>query len=494
MVGALDSIGADLLAVLTLADQPMPLSAVEFLLDVPSAEVDRAVSSLKERGALRTIAPEHLAPSTDHLQAVVHDRIRSGGVGRFRDFAVRMLELSRSADGHWATPAVPLRVRLLGWLGRGAEATELALEYGRYLRREGWREIALESFRVVEAFLKRVDALGPQSRIDLRVATADVCLELMQPRRAEQMLDGVDGLAMNIGDERRGVAVRVLRARIAFLDGHVGPAWEALARATEAASSLRDSRLLMTTSLLRARWLCRHGDLAAASEELGHWFAAADGWSVDPLEHGEALALHVEILSGRGATRAAETTLEMLQALAHTHACAELDCLTVVATAHLHLATGKSAEAAADAETAYELAREHNLVEAGLGLALLVAEAALDAGQADKVLDYGAHLTELGGGYGHPFIARRGRDLASLGAVLTSTGDRALDALQSLHGVLREAQDSAAPREQLHAHVLLFRALSHLGSGRDAEHHRREAVSYARQCHASGIRARLERD
>ena len=484
----------ELLAVLGLGDQPIPLSTVECVLGRPTAEIDQAVQLLKDRNALRTISPEHLSPATDHLQSVVCAAMRAGEVPRLPEFAVRMLELSRSEDGHWGSSAVPLRIRLLGWMGRSADAVDLALTYGRYLCREGWREIALESLRAVEAFLVRAGALQPQGRIDLRCATARVCLELMQPRRAQATLEGVAPLAMSLGDERRGAEVKLLLASIAFLDGHVGPAWDALAVVADTASALRDPRLLAATALLRARWQARHGDFASAEHELGRWFTGADRWCVEPIEHGSALALQIEILTARGAYHAAEETLEVLRAVAHGHSCAELDCLTVVSSAQIHLACGRAHEAAHEAETAYNMAREHNLVEAGLGLALLVAEAALDAGQSDKVLDYGNHLSELGTGYGYPYIARRGRDLASLGAVLTSTGDRALDALQSLHGVLREAQESAAVREQLHAHVLLFRALSHLGSGRDAEHHRREAVSYARACHAGGIRHRLESD
>ena len=487
-------VARDILAVLALADQPMPMSTVECLLNVPAAELDAAVGELKDRGALRTISPEHLSPATDHLQSIVCADLGTGGIARRDEFAVRMLELSRSEESHWATPAVPLRIRLLGWLGRSDDAVELALAHGRYLCREGWRDIALEGYRAAEAFLGRIRALQPQGRIDLRCATARACIELMQAARAQTALSGMAELAMSVGDERRGAEVALLGANVAFLAGHIGPAWSALAVAADSALALRDARLVMAASLLRARWLGRHGDLATAQEELARWFAAADGWSVDPIEHGAALALQVEILAARGGTEAAQPVLEMLQALAHAQCCAELDCLTVVASAHIQLAAGNAAGAAEEAETAYHLAREHNLVEAGLGLALLVAEAALDAGLSDKVLDYGTHLSELGAGYGHPYIARRGRDLASLGAVLTSTGDRALDALQSLHGVLREAQESAAAREQLHAHILLFRALSHLGSGRDAEHHRREAVTYARQCHAEGLRRRLEHD
>jgi prepilin-type processing-associated H-X9-DG protein len=488
------AVAKDVLGVLALADQPMPLSTVEWLLKVPTAQLDQAVQQLKDAGALRTIAPEHLSPATDHLQSLVCAELAAGTVRRAGEFAVRMLELSRSEDGHWATPAVPLRIRLLGWLRRPDDAVALALEYGRYLCREGWREIALESFRAVEAFLSRVGALRPQGRIDLRCASARLCIELMQARRAQSLLTDVRSLAMSVGDDRRGAEVALLLANIAFLDGHVAAAWSALTAAADTAAVLRDTRLVLATAVLRARWMARHGDFSSAQSELGRWFAAADGWAVDPVDHGAALALQIEILTGLGLGSAAAQVLEMLQALAHTQTCAELDCLTVASSAHLHMAGGKPEIAASEAETAYHLAREHNLVEAGLGLALFVAEAALDAGQSDKVLDYGTHLTELGTGYGYPYIARRGRDLASLGAVLTSTGDRALDALQSLHRVLREAQESAVAREQLHAHILLFRALSHLGSGRDAEHHRREAVVYARQCHADGIRRRLEHD
>jgi serine/threonine protein kinase len=484
-----DSHAGDIMRVLALADRPVSIPVIERLLAVGESKLDQAVTTLADQSAVRLVAPEHLRLADNAMRAAVVDSMMIGDRARVASVATRMLAASRS--GGRASLATPAHVRLLCWLGRRDDAVRLAVDHGKYLCEEGWSENAVEGYRVVESLMQRIGVLSPQNRVDLRLASARISLDLMLPRRAQQSLEGVRALAVKSCDDMRSGRALVMEAQIAFLDGDVKRAWDALDRAEEVADAVGDYGLARAVAYQKARVLARHGDLLLAEGQLGRWFGAADGWTVDPVEHGQVLALQLEIAAVRG-TRC--DALGLLRDLASQHRSVHLDLLATVGSSYRHLSEGRATEAMTEAESAHQMAREHNLIEAGLRLALLVAEAALAAGDAQKLLDYGTHLSEVGSRYRYPFIARRGRDLGSLGAVLTATGDRALDALQSLHGVLRKAQDSATPREQMWAHLLLHRALVHLGSGRDAEHHRREAFRHARECHADGLERSLRRD
>ena len=260
-------------------------------------------------------------------------------------------------------------------------------------------------------------------------------------------------------------------------------AFAAATRVASTAELLAMGELLVRARLLLARWQLRYGNLIPAQRHLEAVFNLIGAGRVrrlDPEDHGLALEAMVAVFAQLGQVHQAATYQSRLEWLASQRDAPALAALVSLGRTHLSLAAGQAAEARAEAEAAYAAALGHDLRAQAARLALVAAEAAFEVGELETVQAYSQQLTRLS--TGDSYAARRGAELASFAGVVTQTGGESLEALKGLHAALGRAQRVALPRDFLHTHVLLFRALKHLGSMSDAEHHRKEAARYAQQC------------
>ncbi len=491
----LEPLGVEVVTALALVAQPLPLGVLERLTGQGSEAIQAVCEAMAAVGVVRLLPPEHVHLGSERLQAVIDGWLQAGQLPRVEVLAGRLLDLGLVGGEPWLSPWSGCQMRLQLHLGRSREALVEALDYGQRLCDDGWREVALDHFIQMERQMARSASGTAVVRLPLMLARARSALELMQLGMAASTLDGLWALAAHARDERMLVDIRLVEVQLALVGGDGGRAVALLRLVLDDSARLGLTRQLVSARLQMAHWMAREGDLYVAQQHLEALLGQVDGRGyecIDRVEHAEALSLMVEVLSRRGYVARAVTCQSLVEQMAASSSNAMIDCLAALGRSHLSRVNGQPGAGATEAEDAYNVAREHNFIRLGLRLAAVVAQAALESGDVDKTRAYSEQLAEVGALYGHGAIARLGRDLASLSLVLTSTGDRALDALQELHGILHNAQQRQDPRENLHAHHLLYRALTHLGSGRDAEHHRREALRYAQLCHAEGMAVVLD--
>ena len=493
VVSAMEPQGLALLTALCLANQPLPMASLEGLLGLDEEGLQALVDGIAPTGALRLVPPAQLHLGSERFGTVLSQAMKSHQLPHQSGMASRLLVLG-SKPIAWLSPWSWSRMRLLVALGKSREALNHALRYGEKLCEDGWREVALTHYTQMETLLSRSAYGTPQIRLALMTAKARVALELMQINMAASTLGGLWTLAEQARDEELLLEVRCVEADLSLVVGETPRALNLLRSVIDSATRGHLTRPLIRARLLMAEWMLLYGDLYLAQEHLEALLGQIDAFGAEcvPIsEQAEALSMMVEVLARRGHLARGVSTQVHLEQLTLSSGSAMMSCLASLGRAHLARANGQPEAGANEAEDAYNTAREHNFIRLGLRLALLVARASLESGDVEKTKAYASHLAELGTNYGHVYVATQGSHLSSLSLVLTSTGDSAMDALQQLHGILNQAQGGQDARAHLHAHHLLYRALNHLGSGRDAEHHRREALRYADLCHAEGLSAVL---
>lgn len=472
------------LTALALLEQPLPLSFMPRVLGGSADEHSVSCEELASRGVLRLVPPEHvMLPSGPVRDAL---RARSVGDPATSAYARRLLEATYGGVDSWLSARIPRRLRLMLDMGSFSAALDGAMRYGARLRVDGWREAALDHYEHFEVALRSRGYDEPRGLSRLWVARAEVAIELMQRDAAQAAINTLVALVEASGDVVVLAQAHRLEAALASMDGEANVARGLLRSALSRARELGDVRLSVSSAADLGHWHLECGDLREAQRHLfsalslgretGLWERGGFGAA----EAARAAALYIVALCRRGETHQARAEFERLEQEVLSSALAMARCHLGVARVALLRAAGSHVEGADEAERVYNMAREHNFVHLALELALEVTRASIAGGDHERGGAYARHLVELGQLYGHQVVASLGADMSDLVLVLTSTGDQSLDALQRLHDILKRAQEAGDdPRAHMHAHHLLYTALSHLGSGRDAEHHRVEAQRYA---------------
>lgn len=492
VVVGLDPVAREVMSTLVLAERPV---SVGVLSEIAGSGVHLAIEGLEHANALRFLDGDFVLPATPSVRDLMFETAGSGGtLVSPRLFATKLLDLadvsSRSGtEGPWASA----RVRLLAWLGDRQRARALVMSGSHSLSHGGWREISQEYLASAGSVYARSGIGDPQSEIDFQIERAWVAISLMQLDLAREIIVEASERARAVGDDLRTYSLLTLEARLAAFADDIELSRSLYSDALLGAKRLGSPAITSRASLGLARWQCAYGNLHAAEEHVGAVLNLIEHHHTidrDAESTSRSLRMMVDVLAQRGQIDRASSVQRRLEDMAAQTSSAALQCRVVLGQAHIMRATASPSQAASDAEVGYNLAREHNLICLGLLLALEVAEASLDGGDLERTRAYGAHLAELGERYADRYLQRRGADLAHLAGVL-APGAGSLDSLQGLNAALKRAQQTAVPRDNYNAHLLLFRALTHLGSGSDADHHRQQAQHFALLCGADGRAARL---
>ncbi len=476
--------GRTLLLLLALFDQPLPVSKLVSLTQSTEDTLGPIFEDLARRGVLRLVPPEHLELAPGPVRERLLQGLADGQFTQSAALARQLYDASYGGFDTWLSARLVCRLRLLLHMGAVWPAIDGALAYAGRLALDGWSEAAIEHLQRFESFMDTL-GMGLQSgRAAMRIEQARHALDMMQLGRVRAIMDTVWPLVEQTMDERLLVAGRCVEAQLAQCNGKATDALGLWHAALGGALRINDVALSFKARTGLAQWMLHDGNIILAQEHLDAALSLVQAHPEGSVcTHGdlaEALALLIMVLCRRNHLGRANELLEHLQQHALRVRQARVDGLLAYARSEWLRLTGHGQDAVKEAEDAYNAAREHNFISLNLALALQVAMTALSAHDANLTQSYSQHLIELGQGYGHQPIAHIGRDMASLSLVLTSTGDKALDALQELHNILKRAQEREDDlRAHFHAHHLLFVALNHLGSGRDAEHHRQEALRCA---------------
>jgi len=478
---------ADAMAVLTalaLVEQPLPVSVLGDLLQLGTDAVQQAIGTLQQRGGLRSIDPDRVFPANPALLSILHDELALGTMPRADELAEALIALTRRSDlpehdlsGPWA----PVRARLHAWLHQRGPAFDIAAQHADALAFHGYLGLAADHLMAAQRSFVRAELGSLRARVGLALQTARFGLKLMRIDLAQAAIEGLSGLAASASDSIDLLDLHTIHARIALI---LDAPWDAFAWYQEilrGSASLDQADVLARAHLGMAVWHCNHGSLREAEQQGLATLNLLERYSFrwrDPILHAEALSALIDIAIARDNPRFARTHFETLQHLAALWHNPEI--AAHVALGRLSVATrgADAAHAITEALAAADVAADHELVQLQLRLIDRAARAALDTEDLRAADAAARHGLAIATAVGHLAIAQRLSNLLSLIGVMTSTGDRALEALQGLQLGLTRAVERKAVRDQFDAHYLLFRALNHLGSGADADHHREEALRF----------------
>lgn len=493
LLRSMDPLGKRALVALTVADAPLPVSLLGALLGLEGEALEALVASLRQSGAVRCLAPDHLTLASQGLRSILLDELAVGALGGASAVAARLLEITWGACATWSSLWVPTRVRLLAWSGQRPQAMDMALRYGDFLEREGWRQVALQLYQQWGDFLARTDLGGPGEQLELRCQVARAALNGLLLDMAREALSDCEALVQSSRREHTLWRVRAYQAALALVEAPQALHPEGLRHLAMQAQEARASEAYAQAMLVLGRWQAEYGDLLEAQRALESCAHAAQRCELHPLLQGQALASLIRVRAQRGHTAAAATDLARLEALARHCGGALLQAHCVYGRAWVEHASGDHASALESAQRAQDMARDHDHVELALESSLLLALVALAQHDAQRLLDFSQYLALVAEQYQHGWLAQRGRSLEELGQVLTASGDGALDALRGLHDALHQVEaQSHDPRQLLEVHTRLYHALRHVGSNLDADKHRKEAHQWAAHVHAEGICSLLE--
>ncbi len=498
LIRGLDPAQVAALSALAVAEQPLHPSAIAQVTRVEPDDLHRALDALHQRRALRVTPDQRVALTSERLASILADELAIGALPDPAPIAARLERLAQrgALNLHAFAPlAGPLRVRLAAWQRHRDLAAQTALLHASRLDAAGWRDEAAEHLRDAYETLPRAEVGSPHLLGAFAAQRARLDLSRLRVEDARHALHAAILHADATHDTHALLDARLLAGRLALADDDPWAAFAAFQEARRAAARNHLPILLTRARLAMARWHLEYGSVREADQEARAAHNLIDRHDLRPRYPrlaARALTLSAEAAALRGQQHLAAHLAEQLDALAAL----QPDAATLLHAGYLRAVLLAHAfdpvQAADEAETLAATAADFGHEDLQARLLRLAAQAALNANDLPRALRLAQDLLHLAEHHQHAALRRAAHDLSALGAVLTSTGDRVLDALQGLQQALSRAVERKASRDQLDAHLALYRALNHLGSGADAEHHREEALRFCEQVGATTTSVHLD--
>jgi serine/threonine protein kinase/tetratricopeptide (TPR) repeat protein len=474
-ISDLSTSAADILKLLGLSEQPMSQADLQQLLSLPSDKLMESLRELADRGFVRIPRTGIFVAGVPELVVWVENRFDRQDVERAAGALARYYT-HRAVTGD-IDRLTPTLMRLHAYAGDRRRMLSRADNFGQWLEREGWQDVALDFYKHTADLLAR-DAIGsPQARIRYILSRAELALELSRLDEARASLEPVAALTESVRHERGLIRGQLLLGQMAIQQDDLDDALKYYRRAANAARGINDPALLARSQLALAGWHERFGDTRTSQQMLEGAMNLFNRWGTYRMDlNSRSLMLHraISMWADRGMLRRAERVCEDLERLAETSELAPVESRALWSRAYIDSIRGEHAHALELMGQAQQIAYRVGLTALRIEILRDYASIALEAGEYERAMELSTELNELARRHEDLFSAQRGRDLEATAKCLVGRDVEA--SIAHLESSLERARARDVPRDVFRCHKNLARAYAAIGRDADAEEHRREAA------------------